>query len=830
MAVDKKNIVLTDVTKPLAYKSGSHPIATNYPRRTSTASHASYIRGQMENCKQQSLTQKQVAAIKYKGGMYLEFSGEANYELATKSLENRQQGVRLLNVRTENGVVKATVYVPEGKENFFLKRINAYETETVASGNPKHNDLIGSIENIKLAMLEAFWTDVPEELPTAQKIRCEVWLRYDIKTRGKIIDTTPWDTVDKRVMEICSENGIEIEEKRILFPERIVKLINANREQLKLLLETCEYVTEIRRAEEPNLFFRELPISEQREWANDLLSRTTFEKSGVSVCLLDAGINASHPLINPATVAEHIQTIDESWGVADNPSYNGHGTEMAGVILYNDLKDALIDDTNINVSHELESVKILPSRGENLRELYGEVTQQAVSMAEIENPLANRVICMPVTTSEHPDKDGRPTSWSAAIDSITSGSEEEDVRRLFIVSAGNVEPYEFQNSQYPDPMINHPVDDPGQAWNAITVGGYTKNVEITDRRFNGFIPVAQKDSLAPFSSTSVSWPTNKWPVKPEVLFEAGNIVTNGSDYDTCEDLLLLTTGHRPQANFFSLMWGTSSASAQASWFCAKLMEEYPEFWPETIRGLMIHSAEWTPEMKTAFCEDETKKRSLRTLLRSCGYGIPNLNRAIQCADNSVNMIIQGELQPFNKKGMNEMHMHTLPWPKEVLRDLGNTKARLRVTLSYFIEPSPGEVGWKDRYRYPSCGLRFELNNSNQSLEAFTKSINKMMKQEDDSDEGTSGGARWYLGKNNRDSGSIHSDFIEADAVELCECMHLAVYPVGGWWKERTYLGKSENTVKYSLIVSISSPEAGVDLYTPIMTKIENPIEVTIPTR
>ena len=96
------------------------------------------------------------------------------------------------------------------------------------------------------------------------------------------------------------------------------------------------------------------------------------------------------------------------------------------------------------------------------------------------------------------------------------------------------------------------------------------------------------------------------------------------------------------------------------------------------------------------------------LLRSCGYGIPNLNRAIQCFNNSVNMIVQGELQPYIKERssprMNEMHIHTFPWPKAVLLDLGETKVKLKVTLSYYIEPSPGEIGWKDRYRYP-CHFR-----------------------------------------------------------------------------------------------------------------------------
>jgi len=60
------------------------------------------------------------------------------------------------------------------------------------------------------------------------------------------------------------------------------------------------------------------------------------------------------------------------------------------------------------------------------------------------------------------------------------------------------------------------------------------------------------------------------------------------------------------------------------------------------------------------------------------------------------MVIQGELQPFDKKSMHEMHLHTLPWPKEVLEELGETPVTLKLTLSYFIEPGPGEVGWKDK--------------------------------------------------------------------------------------------------------------------------------------
>lgn len=90
-----------------------------------------------------------------------------------------------------------------------------------------------------------------------------------------------------------------------------------------------------------------------------------------------------------------------------------------------------------------------------------------------------------------------------------------------------------------------------------------------------------------------------------------------------------------------------------------------------------------------------------------------------------------------------MHIHALPWPKEVLEFLGEENVTMKVTLSYFIEPGPGEVGWKDKYRYPSCGLRFDVINSNESLIDFKKRVNVKMRGDNkkDSGDGTSGSER-----------------------------------------------------------------------------------------
>lgn len=63
--------------------------------------HAAFILQKLEACRQQDYDQKQVAAIRHKEGIYLEFSGAAGYDLLTKSFDNYSSGIRLLNVRED---------------------------------------------------------------------------------------------------------------------------------------------------------------------------------------------------------------------------------------------------------------------------------------------------------------------------------------------------------------------------------------------------------------------------------------------------------------------------------------------------------------------------------------------------------------------------------------------------------------------------------------------------------------------------------------------------------------------------------------------------------
>ena len=110
------------------------------------------------------------------------------------------------------------------------------------------------------------------------------------------------------------------------------------------------------------------------------------------------------------------------------------------------------------------------------------------------------------------------------------------------------------------------------------------------------------------------------------------------------------------------------------------------------------------------------------------------------------------------------------------------------------------------------------------METFRRRINKAARDEEDS--GDLGGSEvgWYLGPRLRNRGSIHSDLWEGTAADLASRHAIAVYPTGGWWRQKPALQRADRRIRYSLIVSLQAP-VDVDVYTPILTAITSEVEV-----
>ena len=759
-------------------------------------------------------------------GLQVEFESFPDVELAFESLVRENQGIELLNIRQEENCTHATVFVPDGKLDHFEGLIRDYLLKKQdKNGRPLDNQrLIDAIRQIRSASLRALWTDVSGAFPTEDKgpVWWEVWL--PVRKQREIVLAS--------FRRLAETQGMESAVGELKFPERSVLLVRATVAQMRSSILTLNTIAELRQPKETADFFDSLPPEEQGEWLDDLLARTRFTPEGEAVphvCLLDTGVNRGHPLLAPVLSTDDLHTVEPAWGADDN---DGHGTEMAGLAVAGNLTEQFVSKDPLGIGHRLESVKLLPHGGAGGTDSrhHGLLTIEAVSRPEITDPLRPRVFGMAVTARDNRDR-GQPTAWSAALDSLAADVYGDGAQpRLLIVSAGNVvEPHAW--SQYPASNETDGVHDPAQAWNALTVGAFTELVRITEPDAAGYAPIAPCGGLSPFSTTSLTWQRH-WPLKPDVVCEGGNAAKDALGSVRMPSLSLLTTHHLPAERPLTTANATSAATALASQLAARVIAEYPDLWPETIRALIVHSAEWTDAMKRMFlpANGTPSKADYQDLVRRCGFGVPDLGRALWSVSNSLTMVVQERLQPFKKDSANQpttrdMHLHNLPWPVDVLGEMGDVQVEMRVTLSYFIEPNPSQRGVVSKYRYASHGLRFDVKRPLESIDEFRGRINAAARDEERKAAQGHGDPEWLIGTENRHRGSLHGDIWRGSAAELASRGHMAVYPAMGWWRTRPSLERYDRAARYALVVNIRAPEVDVDLYATVANRIGAPIAV-----
>jgi len=743
-------------------------------------------------------------------GVYLEFQIPAGSEEAAERLENRKKHIELVALRqgSANSPATATVFVPDSAADHFLQKVEQYRDENTRTGKPKNEALVARIQSVALAAVRSVYTDDPTLFPgAAEPIWWEIWLREG--------HANSFNTAVEH-LEILAQP------QKLVFPDREVRLIYGSEITIMRLFVNTDAIAEIRRARDTPAQFMRWSNVEQAALASDLAARVDApDNAEIAVCLLDTGVTQAHPLLSVALDPSDVHAYDPAWTSGD---INGHGTNMAGSALYGDLIPLFASNARVALTHRLESVKILPDQGQNEPKLYGAITGESIARAEVEAPERRRAVCMAVTSDIGTNR-GRPSSWSAAVDQLCFG--DETVRRLILISAGNVREG-LSQAGYPARNEIEPIENPAQAWNAITVGAFTEKCVITDPTYEGWEPVAPAGDLCPTSRTSVSW-ERRWPLKPDIVLEGGNWAALGDQIDCPDDLGLLTTYRNPTARQFDIFRDTSAATALAGNLAGKIMAAMPQRWPETVRALMIHSAEWTPAMRHQF-DAAGSEQQKRVLLRKYGYGVPDYYRAVLSAANDLTLIAEDSLQPFQKDGSaiktRHMNLHQFPWPRTELEQLGETEVELRVTLSYYVEPNPGERGWLRRHRYASYGLRFAVKKSLESLDIFRTRINAAAVAEEEELGAIDAGADdWFLGPRLRNLGSLHSDYWRGTAAELARRSAIGVYPIGGWWKENPAHERYDRAARYALIVSIRAVNGTVDIYTPVMTQIATLIDL-----
>ena len=841
---DKRpHLVLTNTSIAKAFTApssggGDKPVVPALDR----VQHGASLRAQLLALKpiaQQAVAAQQAQELESGLGLQVQFVGMPDVALAFESLgyevgKDPEKKVEVLSVRVEAGTTFANVFVPDGRLAHFEKYVEDYLAgrKNAKGHSLDHRSLLNAISSIRSAEIRALWTDDSALLPQdpTEAFWWEVWLPVRGDRNAVVAD----------FRKLAALSGCQVAEHQINFPERTVVLMHGTQQQFSASVMTLNCVAELRRAKETAEFFVGMKPNEQQEWTEEILARLTpppEEDAIPRVCLLDSGVNRGHPLLAPFIAQADLHTVDPAWGVDDtaNP-----GTGLAGLVVMGDLANVLSSAHPLVIGHRIESVKLTPVQGANSGDSrqHGYLFAEAVARPEVAASTRPRVFTSAVTASDDRDR-GRPSSWSSTVDRLASDYDNDrQFPRLFVLCAGNTEDAQSW-SNYPTSLSTRGIRDPGQAWNALTVGAFTEKVTITEADAQGFEPVAPSGGLSPYTRTSHGW-NSAWPLKPDVVFEGGNAGKDALGAIGITSLHLLTTHNSPVERLFTTTNATSAASALGARMAAQLMAAYPALRPETIRALIVHSAEWTPAMLAAYlpAHGTPTKTDFVKLIRHCGWGAPKLEQALWSAGNSLTLVVEDLVHPFQKitgKGVisRDMNLHSLPWPREQLLALPPaTKVELSVTLSYFVEPNPSARGTSSKFHYPSHRLRFDVQRPlDATTEDFVARINAAAERDDDGDPVDPKDPNWLLGDRQRHRGSLHKDIWRGTAAELANRGFIAVYPAKGWWRTRPALERFNLPARYSLVVSIRTPETDVDLYTPIAQQIaaQAPVPVVVNT-
>ena len=735
----------------------------------------------------------------------------------------------LLSVREAQGEMPetATVWVSDSYRPQFLKLFEDYlnDEKNTKKGRPRNQDLVANISRIREAILDDLWTSEIQP-PKSGRHWWELWLD------GSSARLADWEG-------FVTAHRLQARRSEFRLGDRLVVWVEASWAQLQILPFTSVPVTEIRSPEFIDTV-EDLSIGEQTEYVEDLAQRTDHAPADApAVCNIDTGVLRTHTLLEASLAPEDHHSIFGGSGNDVHPQ--GHGTSMAGLALFGNVEPLLTGRTRVALRHRLESVRMQPGPGDQRIDPldYGTATVEAVSHPEAARADRSRTFCL--TLSTEPDKPGEPTLWSASVDALAAGTDivragnelqllsrpDPASARLIVVAAGNVSSYETDHHTN---SVNSPIQDPAQAWNALTVGAYTELAHVPSHpQYAGWNVVAASGDISPHTTTSLYFNKSRWPIKPDICMEGGNVLADGAGMfeDRLPSLSLRSTGHQTNAALTSAN-ATSAATAQASRLATLAMDRYPSYWPETVRGLLTHSAEWTDSMAQQLGTDHTKT-ARQTLLRQFGWGVPSEEAVLNSGRGAVTLIVQDSFVPFSgdRYSMRHFRLHPLPWPTDVLQSLGATEVRLRVTLSYFIEPSASRRGWRNKYQYASHGLRFDLQGRLENQAEFVQRVNREAQNEEGGSR-PSESDRWFLGERGRHLGSLHQDEWTGTGAELAHCNNVAVYPVGGWWKNNSRKDRRNLPVRYALLLSLQTKQQGVDLYTPIATQLHIPVIAEIP--
>lgn len=536
-------------------------------------------------------------------------------------------------------------------------------------------------------------------------------------------------------------------------------------------------------------------------------------EGAVKICVIDSGIQEEHILIAKAIDSPSSKSyVNGEPEVADFVKQSGHGTKVAGAILF---PYEIPKGGNYQLETFIQNARIL--------DRHNMISRNEFSPRLIEKVVndfdGTRIFNLSVCDDDAYIGAHMP-ALAASIDKIIH---EKDV--IFVIAAGNlyedsVLTHNLGIKQHFEGGVSYPeylnedgsrIANPGTSYFAITVG----SISVHNYEDEDYKSIAGPNYVSPFSRCGLGM----WGcIKPDVVEFGGDLVKNKlSNHIRKEKAtspeLVNSTMHGAAATGRDVN-GTSFSVPKVSYILGRLQSEHPGESAQMYRALLIQSARLP-----SHCFENPNLNDFRYY----GYGIPNLDRAINNSKSRITFVKNGKLGP--KKA----DIYHLKVPNELKGEGKDFRILVDVTLAF---TSRTRVTRKGSHSYLANWLEWKSSKYNESFTSFRARTLTYLDLDLDTiengeyDEGQ-GAIQWCLRENpkwsnngiNRNKSTVQKSWAIISPHQFNSEFSIAVIGHTGWDKNM------ENQTDYALCVSFEILDAELNIYTLMAeAQVEIPLE------
>ena len=568
--------------------------------------------------------------------------------------------------------------------------------------------------------------------------------------------------------------------------------ISINGKGLRDLVQTYQYLFEVKLDSKYDLEHDHFPLIDDYE-----LEVIAPENSSARVCVIDSGIQENHRLIQSAIDTVNSRSyVDGDDTTVDYVRQSGHGTKVAGAVLY---PISIPKEGKIKLESFIQNARILDHKSEIST---GKFEPKLMEQIIADYP-DTRIFNLSVTEKAAYNGTHMP-SLAASIDKLIH---EKDV--LFIVAAGNLSSSSTtstnfgiiehlqQGRAYPN-YLNEPetkIANPGVSYFAITVGSIAKE----DYEDADYKSLAGRNRVSPFSRSGLGM----WGcIKPDVVEFGGDLIKNKLSEElitkeTTSPELVNSTLHGASAVGKDTV-GTSFSTPKVSYIASRMQSEHPTESAQMYRALIIQSAR-LPE----HCFYNPTINDFRYY----GYGVPDVNRALNNSQSRITFIQNGKVGP--KKA----DIYRLNIPNALKGEGKEFRILVEVTLSF---TSKTRLTRKGSHSYLANWLEWKSSKYNENFSSFRNRTLAYLDSDFDEEDIDEGGnvIQWIIRENpkwgvrgiSRNNSTVQKSWAIIEPHQFAEEFSIAIVGHFGWDKNL------ESETPYALCVSFEVMDAEMNIY------------------